>query len=264
MTSLTLAPLLNIAQRAMLSAGKKVFFLRNNVDSFSSIQKADPILALELSKIIEKEIINELAYSFPDHKINVASDSSGAYSSENNEHQWHIGISGIDNLIHSFPFYAVSIAYCFNGKTQLGIVYNPATEESYVAMRQEGATLNDKRIRVAKPNELLANSFISLNTNYCHTKNEDALALIPKLSKQVKDIRMLGSEALDLCLLAEGCVAAFIGHSLNYTQIAAAQLIATEAGAIFVDFNGADADQYTQNILACSPKQLKLFLKSLA
>ena len=47
----------------------------------------------------------------------------------------------------------------------------------------------------------------------------------------VRDIRRLGSAALDLCLLAEGSLDGFFESCLNPWDLAAGWLIAVEAGA---------------------------------
>jgi len=50
----------------------------------------------------------------------------------------------------------------------------------------------------------------------------------------VRDIRRMGSAALDLCMVAEGRVDAFYEHGLSPWDWAAGALIAAEAGAYVV------------------------------
>jgi myo-inositol-1(or 4)-monophosphatase len=55
--------------------------------------------------------------------------------------------------------------------------------------------------------------------------------VLAKLLPQVRDIRRLGSAALDLCLVAAGRLDAYFEDKLNVWDWAAGALIAAEAGA---------------------------------
>lgn len=250
-----MTPILNVAQNAMLASGKKIFFLRNQIDSLSAEQKADAILIPKLKEMIESEMIKELSLAFPTHQIN----SSVGVTCYNNEHQWHIGISGIDNLIHNFPFYAVSIAYLYRDKPQVAIVYNSATEQVYSAIKGEGATLNNRRIRTEKTTPLIHQSLVSVDLK----SDPTSLELNNKIAKQVRGIRQLGASALEICLVAEGAISGFLSNQLNYRHTIAAQLIAAESGAISIDFSGQDYHEGSHDIIVCSPKLLKLFIQAI-
>jgi myo-inositol-1(or 4)-monophosphatase len=60
-----------------------------------------------------------------------------------------------------------------------------------------------------------------------HRQAEVLATLLP----QVRDIRRLGSAALDLCLVAAGRLDAYFEDNLNVWDWAAGALIAAEAGA---------------------------------
>ena len=57
-------------------------------------------------------------------------------------------------------------------------------------------------------------------------------AILATLLPQVRDIRRLGSAALDLCLVAAGQLDAYYEDNLNVWDWAAGALIAAEAGAL--------------------------------
>jgi myo-inositol-1(or 4)-monophosphatase len=60
----------------------------------------------------------------------------------------------------------------------------------------------------------------------------------------VRDIRRLGSAAVDLCLVAEGKIDAYYEHGLNPWDFAAGALIASEAGVKVAGIDGGPADSH--------------------
>lgn len=56
-------------------------------------------------------------------------------------------------------------------------------------------------------------------------------AIIAELLPKVRDIRRIGSAALDLCMVASGAVDAHFEHGLSPWDWAAGALVAAEAGA---------------------------------
>src|SRR6478736_1723861 len=58
-------------------------------------------------------------------------------------------IDGTSNFMHGVPHFAISLALEREGQLASALVYNPATDEMFVAEKGHGAFLNDKRLRVA-------------------------------------------------------------------------------------------------------------------
>ena len=63
-------------------------------------------------------------------------------------------LDGTTNFAHSYPQFCVSIALQYENETLLGLVYDPIRNECFKAVRQRGATLNDKPIKVSTTNEV--------------------------------------------------------------------------------------------------------------
>ena len=63
--------------------------------------------------------------------------------------------------------------------------------------------------------------------------------MLARLLPVVRDIRRLGSAALDLCFAAEGRVDAYFEKGLNVWDHAAGGLIAAEAGLLVTGLAGA-------------------------
>ena len=77
-------------------------------------------------------------------------------------------------------------------------------------------------------------------------------------------IRRLGSAAIDICYVACGHFDGFWEVNLNAWDVAAAYLIAKEAGAVITDFFGADYSIYNRQILATNGKIHKEMMEVLA
>ncbi|VTR29222.1 inositol-1-monophosphatase [Actinobacillus pleuropneumoniae] len=68
---------------------------------------------------------------------------------ENENVQWVIDpLDGTTNFVKRLPHFAVSIAVRENGRTTVGVVYDPIRNELFTAVRGEGAKLNEFRLRV--------------------------------------------------------------------------------------------------------------------
>lgn len=142
-------------------------------------------------------------------------------------------IDGTTNLIRGIPFYATSIAVSttpFLNTIHTALVTDLVHEITYIAQKGEGSYRNDKKICTAK-NMPLKDVVIGLDLNiYPLPRTTQELMACLKIAKH---IRHLGANALELCYVADGTMAAFIDirGKLRATDMAAAWLILVEAGA---------------------------------
>ena len=63
-------------------------------------------------------------------------------------------IDGTTNFMHGIPHFAISIGLEREGQLVAGVVYNPVTDDLFIAEKGHGAYLNNKRLRVAARKEL--------------------------------------------------------------------------------------------------------------
>lgn len=63
-------------------------------------------------------------------------------------------IDGTQNFLRGLPWFGVVLALMVDGRTELGIIYDPNTDELYTARRGGGAFLNGESIRVSGCAEL--------------------------------------------------------------------------------------------------------------
>lgn len=152
-------------------------------------------------------------------------------------------IDGTVNFLYDLPSWSVSIAVVAGPPapdrwTQLvGAVYVPSSNELFTATRGGGAFLGERRLAVSAPTDL-GLSLVATGFNYDAATRVRQAEVLCGLLGRVRDIRRLGSCAADLCALAAGRVDAFYELGLNAWDVAAASLIAREAGALVTGVNG--------------------------
>ncbi len=140
-------------------------------------------------------------------------------------------IDGTTNYLYDLPAYAVSVGAADAEGPLAGAVYLPVTDELYWAGRGGGAWCNGRAIRCS-PLDDLSLALVATGFGYLAERRRAQAAVVGRLIPQVRDIRRLGSAAVDLCYAACGRVDAYYEQWLNPWDRAAGELIAAEAGAI--------------------------------
>ncbi len=253
-------PNLTIAQRAALAAGEIIRNAYPRVTSIANKEKSKNNFVTEIDLFAEQEIIKVISKSYPEHGI--LGEETGQIN-QDSEYQWVIDpIDGTTNFMKGFPHFAVSIALFKDNKPEVAVVYQPITDELFTAVRGEGATLDNKKLRVS--NSLPENAIIATGIPF---KTEGLVAkqlgYMDKVLNTFPDIRRTGSAALDLCYVASGRVDGFFELDLKKWDIAAGVLIAQESGAIVSDINGQFTHFKTGNIACANPKVYKSLIRLL-
>lgn len=133
-------------------------------------------------------------------------------------------IDGTVNFVYGIPAYAVSIGAQVGGITVAGAVADVAARTVYSAATGLGAHLTDERgrhvLRCTGVDEL---SMALLGTGFgysvrCREKQAELLAHVVPL---VRDVRRIGSAALDLCMVAAGRLDAYYEHGVQVWDSAA-------------------------------------------
>ncbi|CAN5847644.1 inositol-1-monophosphatase SuhB [soil metagenome] len=143
-------------------------------------------------------------------------------------------IDGTVNFVYGIPAYAVSIAAQLDGVSVAGAVADVVAGEVFSAGRGLGAHVQGPSGRRAlRCNGVADLSMALLGTGfgYSPTRRAAQAALLAQLLPQVRDVRRIGSAALDLCMVGAGRLDAHYEHGLNVWDWAAGALIAAEAGA---------------------------------
>jgi len=182
----------------------------------------------------EAAIIEVIQKRFPDHAI--LAEESGL-STNTSESRWVIDpLDGTTNFAHGLPLFAVSIAFQEKGITQMGIVANPVSGETFSAVIDQGAFLNDKNITVSNTAQMEESLLV---TGFPYDINANPGILLERFNRLVlaaQAVRRLGSAALDLCFVACGRFDGFWEERLKPWDTAAGEFIAREAGAKVTNF----------------------------
>ena len=257
---LPMKPALNIAISAARAAGH--ILIRNAARSHAlkAQQKGVNDFVTEVDIRAEQEIISIIHKAYPDHAI--VAEESGRH--EGKQCEWIIDpLDGTTNFMHGIPQYAVSIAMREGQKLQIGVIYDPFKEELFCASRGEGATLNNRKIRVSGQYELQG-SLIGTGLPYRLDQEIDAyLATLRALIAHTSGIRRAGAAALDLAYVAAGRLDGFWEFGLKIWDVAAGVLLIQEAGGLVSDLDGGHDYMETGNIVAANNKLFKPLLTTL-
>ena len=149
-------------------------------------------------------------------------------------------IDGTVNYLYGIPQWAVSIGVEDADGAVVGVVFDPAKDELWQAVRGSGATLNGQPLRCSAVTSLSA-ALVGTGFGYdARRRARQALAL-PALLPAVRDIRRLGAGSLDLCSVAAGRIDAYYEQGLAPWDLSAGGLIARESGALVTGLRGSPA-----------------------
>lgn len=162
-------------------------------------------------------------------------------------------IDGTVNFIYGIPMYGVSIAARHDGTVVAGYVINIPSGAEWGAILGAGSWryAGDERVVLsASPVARLDHALVATGFNYLpaiRTKQAEAMA---RLLPHIRDIRRIGSAALDLCALAEGNYDAYVEEGLKEWDLAAGGLIASESGLVL---SGLDGEPNERLVMVAHP-----------
>jgi myo-inositol-1(or 4)-monophosphatase len=139
-------------------------------------------------------------------------------------------IDGTVNFLYGLPQWAVSIGVEVDGVTEVGVVFDPAKDELFTALRGGGAQLDGRPLRCTEVSEL-SQALVATGFSYSASRRSRQAELLRTLLPLVRDVRRLGAGALDLCAVAAGRVDAYYEQALQPWDMSAGLLIAAEAPA---------------------------------
>ena len=194
----------------------------------------------------EKIIIDELMKGRPNYSI--ISEENGVIKNKDNKNTWVIDpIDGTVNFLHGIPHFATSIALKHGNEIISGLIFDPIKNEMFYAEKNNGAYLNNKRIRVSKKNDLRECLFATSGT----------------IEKKMEfSYRKSGSAALDMAYIACGRYDGYFQKNLNLWDIAAGLILVEEAGGVI---NKIDLNNHKDlKIIASSPDINEKLMKKIS
>ena len=147
-------------------------------------------------------------------------------------------LDGTTNFLHSIPLFAISIGLVKDGIPVAGVIFNPISDELYVAERGQGAYLGQRRLRVAA-RKRLDDAVISCGIPHHERGDHERFRReLGVLQKQVAGLRRTGAAALDMAWVASGRFDGFWERDLSPWDLAAGIAIVQEAGGFVTDLDG--------------------------
>lgn len=194
-------------------------------------------------------IIRQLHAAFPDDDV-FGEESESHERPANDRRAWIIDpLDGTVNFLHGYPTFAVSIALYAEGRSQLGVIYDPSRDELFHAIEGHGAFLNGVPIRVSAVSTLIA-AMVATGFPYDLDARRTVMPLFGWMVQQTQAVRRGGSAALDLAYVACGRFDAYWETNLQSWDVAAAALLVQEAGGTLSRYDGAPFDIWTGEVLA--------------
>ena len=226
---------LNLMIKACEKASKTLIRDFGEIEKLQVSKKGPSDFVTNSDLKTEKIIIEELTKGRPDYSI--ISEENGEKKNKDSKNTWVIDpIDGTVNFLHGIPHFATSIALKHENEIISGLIFDPIKDEMFYAEKNNGAYLNNKRIRVSKKNNMQECLFATSGT----------------VEKKIEfSYRKSGSAALDMAYIACGRYDGYFQKNLNLWDIAAGLILVTEAGGVI---NKIDLNEHKDlKIIASSP-----------
>ena len=139
-------------------------------------------------------------------------------------------IDGTVNFLYDLPVVSVSIAASIDGRTVAGAVVDVLRNETFSASLGGGARRDGEPVSATLTADL-GQSLIGTGFSYSSERRAEQSSILNRLLPVVRDIRCMGSAALNLCWIGSGRLDGYYEHDTKTYDYAAGALIAAESGA---------------------------------
>jgi len=165
-------------------------------------------------------------------------------------------LDGTTNFLSGLDQFCISVALEIDGRTELGVVLRPASEECFSALRGQGLRRNGQLIPLPRVNGL-ATALIGTGFPYrSKDLKEHFFSCAEEVLYASRGIRRFGAAALDLCYVAAGFLQGFWESDLQPYDVAAALLFLAEAEVPVTNQTGLSYSPYRDRLLVCAPAQV--------
>lgn len=192
-------------------------------------QKLDGSLCTEADLAAQDALMRRLQAI---HKVPVLGEEMSTAQQEElwgdgQQELWCIDpIDGTSNFVHGLPYFAVSVALIREGKSVLGVIYDPVAKEVFAAERGRGAFLNGSKMQKRRVATDLSGALANVDMKRLDSKLSSVLASHPPYASQ----RNFGASTLDWCYTAAGRYDAYLHGGQKLWDYAAGSLVLEEAG----------------------------------
>jgi myo-inositol-1(or 4)-monophosphatase len=230
--------LMNVMTAAVLKAGRGLKRDFGEVENLQVSVKGPGDFVTAADKRAEKVLFEELSKARPGYGFLM--EEGGLVEGTDKSHRWHIDpLDGTSNFLHGVPIFGISLALEREGQLVAGVIYNPATDDLFVAEKGQGAYHNNRRMRVAA-RRTLAESMIACGIPPLARIKDHARFKIELAAAMAKagNIRRLGAAAIDLAMVASGRFDGYWERGINPWDVAGGIVMVREAGGFVTDLDG--------------------------
>ena len=219
----SISPNLNIMIKASEKASKIIIRDFGEIENLQVSKKGPRDFVTKTDKRVEKILIDELSKA--KKNFSFLTEEAGKIERNDKDKMWVIDpIDGTTNFLHGIPHFAISLALMIDDEIKSALIHDPIKNEIYFAEKNNGAYINNQRIRVSKKNNLDECLFSS---------NSEGL----KFAFPALNMRNSGCAALDLAYVGSGRLDGYFHNNINLWDIAAGILIVEEAGGTVNDLS---------------------------
>ena len=213
-----------------------------------AVKKSENELVTQADAQCQRIIIQRIRETYPDHGFIAEEGEKGKIFKRPPLGEapiwWVIDpIDGTNNFAHGIPIFTVSIAAVFEGEPVAGVIFEPATDAMFTAVKGGEAQLHGRTI-AAGEEEMTPVTSVGLDSHF-----DDGVP--PWVCDIIRESRFrnFGTTALHLAYVAKGGLVAAVMCTPKLWDIAAGALIAQIAGAAVTDWHGGkvfpvDLDNY--------------------
>jgi myo-inositol-1(or 4)-monophosphatase len=228
---------------ALRSARIRFLELRSSEEAFKELgvgAGGDVMRVIDLE--VEKAIADSLTENLRDFVL--VSEESGLKTYGKGKCTVVVDpLDGSTNVLRRYPACSSAMAIA-EGATMSDVVaagvVNLVTGDLYYAERGLGAYLNDVRIKPRKTSKV-EDAFVAFELNV-RGQITGYVSRVAELIERARHVRLIGSDALEICLVASGASDAFVDLRgfLRVPDFAASAFILKEAGGIITDADGRE------------------------
>lgn len=202
-----------------------------------------------VDRAVEALLIARIQAAFPDDGF---LGEEGGRQGGAGEALWVIDpIDGTANFTRGLPLWCISVALMRGPEIELGLIFNPMTDELHQAVRGHGASCNGRAIRVSgvqRPEQ----ARVSMGFSYRRSPTAHASGILRLLEARCEYSR-LGSGALGMAYVADGRFDGYWEPHINAWDVLAGICLVREAGGWVSEFLAGNGLGAGNPILACTP-----------
>lgn len=231
---------LNFAKEIAHTAGEimKKYQQEDNVTSY----KSDQTIVTKADTEINDYLIKRVKETFPNHSVDGEEDQFGK-----SNYVWVCDpIDGTAMYARHIPVSVFSLSLVIDGKPELGVVYDPFTDNLYSAIKNQGAYKNNQKINVNESTfdemKTIANFDMWPNSDY------NLYDIYKELGNKTYSVGLGSIIRASMCVATgDFILAIFPGTKHKNCDIAAVKIIVEEAGGKVTDLFGQE-QRYDKDI----------------